>query len=335
MRARLETKFKMTKWLKRTALRAGISEMRVEQVKRLKPVQTLDDPAQSARHRPGATMIQRPLVLFGHRIRLYAWWRDVRMAFRTLVGDTTSDQRLLEYMSNRADLARGLQEFQCGDAAGRHRGRHGHPAREHQYRRVAALFRTEAVGARSRAGCRSTIRCRRTPGCRCRISIERIRPRSRRAIPKSQTRSGASTSWTTPRQCATVADASFDFVVAAHVIEHTRNPIATLRTWLRVLKPGGLLYLVVPDKRYTFDRARVRTTLEHVIFDYLEPSRERDLEHFLDYARFVNNAPREEAVGRGAPAGGRRSQHSLSYLHPQGHRRRGAMDERTRDPGVD
>jgi SAM-dependent methyltransferase len=94
----------------------------------------------------------------------------------------------------------------------------------------------------------------------------------------------------------TVRDASFDFVVAAHVIEHMRNPIGAIAAWLRVLKPGGHLYLIVPDKRYTFDRARVRTTLEHMILDYREPSPARDLEHFVDYARFVHQLEGEAAI---------------------------------------
>jgi GT2 family glycosyltransferase/glycosyltransferase involved in cell wall biosynthesis len=41
LRARLEQKFKVSRWLKRTALRAGVSEMRVEQIKRLGVVRAL------------------------------------------------------------------------------------------------------------------------------------------------------------------------------------------------------------------------------------------------------------------------------------------------------
>jgi glycosyltransferase involved in cell wall biosynthesis len=41
LRQRLETKFKVSRWLKRTALRVGVSEMRVEQVKRLKAIRAL------------------------------------------------------------------------------------------------------------------------------------------------------------------------------------------------------------------------------------------------------------------------------------------------------
>ena len=75
-----------------------------------------------------------------------------------------------------------------------------------------------------------------------------------------------------------------------------RNPIGALRHWLRVLKPGGLLYLVVPDKRRTFDRRRVRTTLEHMMLDYHEPSPARDREHFLEYALLVHGCSQDAAL---------------------------------------
>lgn len=45
----------------------------------------------------------------------------------------------------------------------------------------------------------------------------------------------------------------FDFCLASHVIEHIPNPIAFFQSMARVLKPGGVLSLAVPDKRYTFD----------------------------------------------------------------------------------
>lgn len=95
---------------------------------------------------------------------------------------------------------------------------------------------------------------------------------------------------------ATLAEGSRDFVIASHLIEHLRNPIGALRNWCRVTRPGGHIYLVVPDKRKTFDRARVRTRLEHLILDDLEPSPSRDFEHFLDYAVHVHKAEGLAAV---------------------------------------
>ena len=87
---------------------------------------------------------------------------------------------------------------------------------------------------------------------------------------------------------ASVPKGQYDFLISSHVIEHMRNPIAALEAWLAVLRPGGRLYLVVPDKRGTFDKTRVRTTLAHMILDYYSPSEERDFEHYLDYAVHVH-----------------------------------------------
>lgn len=42
------------------------------------------------------------------------------------------------------------------------------------------------------------------------------------------------------------ADNSFDRVIAAHVLEHLYKPHEVLREWVRVLKPGGTLSLVLP-----------------------------------------------------------------------------------------
>ena len=42
------------------------------------------------------------------------------------------------------------------------------------------------------------------------------------------------------------ADNQFDRVIAAHVLEHLYKPHEVLREWVRVLKPGGTLSLVLP-----------------------------------------------------------------------------------------
>jgi predicted SAM-dependent methyltransferase len=67
-----------------------------------------------------------------------------------------------------------------------------------------------------------------------------------------------------------VADGSQDFVIASHFIEHTQDPIGTIERFLAVLKPGGMVYLVVPDKRGTFDVRRSLTALEHLYRDHEE-----------------------------------------------------------------
>ena len=44
----------------------------------------------------------------------------------------------------------------------------------------------------------------------------------------------------------TFLDASFDRVIATHVLEHLDQPHKVLREWVRVLKPGGVISLVLP-----------------------------------------------------------------------------------------
>jgi SAM-dependent methyltransferase len=52
---------------------------------------------------------------------------------------------------------------------------------------------------------------------------------------------------------ASVPDASVDFVIANHFLEHCQDPIGALGTMFRAVRPGGIVYLAIPDKRFTFD----------------------------------------------------------------------------------
>ncbi|GAB3481623.1 methyltransferase domain-containing protein [Polaromonas eurypsychrophila] len=46
----------------------------------------------------------------------------------------------------------------------------------------------------------------------------------------------------------TVGDASLDFVHSSHCLEHMHEPRIAMHHWLRVLKPGGHLVVVIPDE---------------------------------------------------------------------------------------
>lgn len=59
-----------------------------------------------------------------------------------------------------------------------------------------------------------------------------------------------------------VTDSSQSFVIANHFLEHCANPIQTIANFLRVLRPGGILFLAVPNKTYTFDFHRPLTGFE-------------------------------------------------------------------------
>ena len=88
---------------------------------------------------------------------------------------------------------------------------------------------------------------------------------------------------------AVISDNAYDFLISAHVIEHMKNPLLALEHWSRVVKPGGLIYLIAPDKRAIFDHPRARTNLGHIILDYQDSSDVRDFEHYLDYSAHVHD----------------------------------------------
>lgn len=52
----------------------------------------------------------------------------------------------------------------------------------------------------------------------------------------------------------------YDWVIASHVLEHLPDPIAFLAGCERVLRPGGVLSLVLPDHRACFDHFRPLST---------------------------------------------------------------------------
>ncbi|MBI2900065.1 MAG: class I SAM-dependent methyltransferase [Planctomycetes bacterium] len=68
-----------------------------------------------------------------------------------------------------------------------------------------------------------------------------------------------------PGDALPVADASQDFVISSHVIEHFFDPIKAILEWLRVVRPGGYVFIIAPHKDRTFDRERPRTTLEELV----------------------------------------------------------------------
>jgi len=81
----------------------------------------------------------------------------------------------------------------------------------------------------------------------------------------------------------TVPAKSQDFVIANHFLEHTQDPIATLKNFCRVVKPGGYLYLAVPDQTSTFDRDRTPTTLEHLKNDHENGPTSSRHQHFIEW----------------------------------------------------
>jgi SAM-dependent methyltransferase len=82
-------------------------------------------------------------------------------------------------------------------------------------------------------------------------------------------------------------DGSVDFVIANHLLEHLEDPIAGLLEFARVLKPGGIVYLGLPDQRRTFDRERELTSVDHLVRDHEDGAVTSRRDHYVDWARHV------------------------------------------------
>jgi SAM-dependent methyltransferase len=67
---------------------------------------------------------------------------------------------------------------------------------------------------------------------------------------------------------AGVPDASVDFIIASHVVEHLEDPVRCVFNLLRVIRPGGAALIVMPDRRHTFDANRPPTPVDHLVRDY-------------------------------------------------------------------
>jgi predicted SAM-dependent methyltransferase len=102
---------------------------------------------------------------------------------------------------------------------------------------------------------------------------------------------------------------TYDYVVASHVIEHTPDMLGFLRECAAVLRSGGRLVLVVPDKRRCFDFFRPVSSTGGV----LQAHAERRTRHLPGAAfdQIANCATLGGQVGWMEQARG-----PLGFLHP-------------------
>ena len=84
-----------------------------------------------------------------------------------------------------------------------------------------------------------------------------------------------------------IADNQFDFAISAHVIEHLQDPLGSIANTMRVLKPSGIFVLIVPDMRYTFDRNRTPTPIEHLLQDWRDGGASTKIDAYIEFIRDV------------------------------------------------
>jgi methyltransferase family protein len=78
-------------------------------------------------------------------------------------------------------------------------------------------------------------------------------------------------------------DSSLDYLACSHVLEHLANPAGAIVEWYRAVKPGGVIYMVVPDRRLTFDWSRERTPVAHLVDDFDRGTRDSDPTHIDEF----------------------------------------------------
>ncbi len=78
-------------------------------------------------------------------------------------------------------------------------------------------------------------------------------------------------------------DRRFAWIIASHVIEHVPDLIGFLRSCESVLADDGVISLVIPDKRYSFDYFRPISSIAPVIDAFLENRSQPSVGTAVDY----------------------------------------------------
>lgn len=93
-----------------------------------------------------------------------------------------------------------------------------------------------------------------------------------------------------------IANEKYDFLLSSHNLEHISNPVKALREWMRVVKPGGPIIILLPYYRRTFDHRRQPTPVAHMMEDYDLDRSEDDLTHLNEILE-LHDLSRDPAAG--------------------------------------
>lgn len=76
---------------------------------------------------------------------------------------------------------------------------------------------------------------------------------------------------------------SLDFVIASHVLEHLAEPLGFLGEMHRVLRPGGLAVVLMPNRHESFDCTRAPTSIAHLVEEHRAGVSRVDDDHLEDF----------------------------------------------------
>lgn len=74
----------------------------------------------------------------------------------------------------------------------------------------------------------------------------------------------------------------YEIIVACHVIEHVPNFVGFLLELEELLSPNGHIFLVIPDKQYTFDFLRKETSIDQVLSAHMAKRVSPNIDQILD-----------------------------------------------------
>ncbi len=95
-----------------------------------------------------------------------------------------------------------------------------------------------------------------------------------------------------------IEDASYDVVLSSHTLEHVADPLRALAEWIRVLREGGHLVLVLPHLENTFDHRRPVTTLQHIEDDLVRSTPDDDDTHLREFVELCDLTRVPERLSR-------------------------------------
>jgi len=78
-------------------------------------------------------------------------------------------------------------------------------------------------------------------------------------------------------------------VLSSHMVEHLANPLKYLKNVYSGLDNGALIVTVLPYYKWTYDRSRKPTNLDHIIDDFNNNMDENDLTHLKEVIDSYNN----------------------------------------------
>jgi SAM-dependent methyltransferase len=74
-----------------------------------------------------------------------------------------------------------------------------------------------------------------------------------------------------------VKNEQYDFVFSSHSLEHIANPLKAINEWLRIIKNGGYIIIIVPEKSMCFDHKRNYSKFSTLLTQYEKNVGEEDL----------------------------------------------------------